>query len=390
MAQSFVPQDTDVVCTMMTVPTPQQIKTTLPSNVLFKSKNQPLLTIGDNKISDSFTCKNTASFWGGLQALALGIAIGAAVVLTGGAAAVVIVAACATSIVAGGVGLYKMAHDCDATKSLEWDNGHDKVTFNGDKALLNQSILQCPKGGRLTIIMNPVIAEKAADYISSNNNKEVLMKMGSQFVMGFITSFTGGMTVVATAVSGAVTMGMYIFTGWIGEKKLLSDNTSNIVANVGGEFASDIATDNIVANTKQLKQVAGGTKLAVKGVIKNNPLYKGMGQAVATKGIKEVQLQSLKKSITKTGSKLFAEPGKLKNATKLVAEGLIEGNPIKAGLGKYFTMKNLSLAGLVANIGIGYFAGGYTRDLEKETIEETDKFDKKDKDNGISIIAKKV
>ncbi len=391
MAQSFVPEDTNVVCTMMTVPSPQQVKITQASNVLFKSKEKPLLTAWDNKISCSFACKSPASFWGGLQALAAGIAIGAAVVLTGGAALVVVGVACAVSVAAGCTALYKMAHDCDATLNIKWEKPHDKVKFNSEKALLNRSILQCPKGGgTLTIIMSPAIAKEAAEYICSNNTKEVFAKMGSQFAIGFITSFTGGMTTVATAVSGLVTVGMYFASDFIEEKKLLSDNTSNVATNVVGTFAAGIIEDNIVANATQIKQVAVGTKFYAEGLVKNNPIYKGIGGGLAIKGFEEAQRQSVKKSVTQTASKLLAEPGRLKETTKLVGEGIIEGNPIKAGFGKYFTMKNLSLAGLVANIGIGYFANDYMDDLAENTVKMRKEFDKQDMNNGISIIAKEV
>ena len=121
MAESYVPQDTMAICTMMTNGAPQMIKVaTTPSNVMYSTKKQAFLTMSDNKLGGSFACKKPAKFWGGLQTLALGIAIGAAIVLTGGAAAVVIVAACAVGVFAGGVALFKMAHDCDATTKKKW------------------------------------------------------------------------------------------------------------------------------------------------------------------------------------------------------------------------------------------------------------------------------
>lgn len=61
-----------------------------------------------------------------------------------------------------------------------------KFGFNRDFALLNRSFLDCPKGGKITIIMDPVIAQKVADFITSNNTEEYLWQAGSQFVMGII------------------------------------------------------------------------------------------------------------------------------------------------------------------------------------------------------------
>lgn len=393
MAQSFVPEDTHVVCTMMTVTKPQQIKITQASNVNFKSKDKPLLTIGDNKISCSFACKAPASFWGGLQTLALGIAVGAAVVLTGGVAAGIILGACLASVAAGSIALWKIAHDCDATLDKKWMNPHNKVTFNKEKALLNRSYLQCPKGqGTLTIIMCPSLANEAAAYISSNNTDEVFIQMGSQFAMGFITSATAGWAAVAVGVSGAVTVGMYFVSDWIDKKELMDNTTSTVTTNVGETFISDFAQANIKANATQIKQVYGGAKLAAEGVAKNNPIYNGIGRAFMQKGVSEVQIQSAKKSIVQTTSKLVAEPGNLKNATKLFIEGVKEGNPIKEAFGKYAIGNNLSLAGLVANIGIGIWSGKVKNNLADEAEKKAHDLNEKDEaeNNGISIMAKKV
>lgn len=41
MAESYVPQDTTAVCTMMTNGAPQMIKITSPSNVMYSTKTQP-------------------------------------------------------------------------------------------------------------------------------------------------------------------------------------------------------------------------------------------------------------------------------------------------------------------------------------------------------------
>ncbi len=405
MAQSFVPEDTNVVCTMMTVPSPQQIKITQASNVLFKSKEKPLLTVGDNKISCSFACKSPASFWGGLQALAAGIAIGAAVVLTGGAALVVVGVACAVSVAAGCTALYKMAHDCDATLEKKWIKPHNRVTFNGEKALLNSSILQCPKGGgTLTIIMNPAIAKQAAEYISSNNNKEVLAQMGSQFVMGFITSATAGTSTIVVGVSGAITMGLYPLAECLGEN--YGKTAGNVPTNVTGAVVTDITEANVKANAKQLKLLAESAEMYWKeGILKDNPLAKGFAKFGAVKNLKDMKgvlPQNLTHNI-----------GALKNAkdaAKVATEGLVEGNISRFKWGSLFTAENfksikidkLSLGSLLVNIGIGMISDNYEGNLATDTEDMRKKLDRKDNaeiqkkieegeiPNGVSIIAKEA
>ncbi|MGD1320658.1 hypothetical protein [Chryseobacterium sp. 2R14A] len=46
-------------------------------------------------------------------------------------------------------------------------------------------------------------------FISNNNNKEAMMQMGSQFVMGVITGVTAGTSVIAVGVTGALTLALY-------------------------------------------------------------------------------------------------------------------------------------------------------------------------------------
>jgi hypothetical protein len=126
MAQSYVPQNTKVICTNMTSSSPQEIKATRSYIVIHTGKKQPLLTLVDNKLSNTLSCKVSGKLWGGFQALCIGIAIGAAIVLTGGLAAAVIITALAVSVVAGGTAIYKMAHDCDATLQVHWEKPHKR------------------------------------------------------------------------------------------------------------------------------------------------------------------------------------------------------------------------------------------------------------------------
>jgi hypothetical protein len=155
-----------------------------------------VLNEGDRKLSAAFTCKNPLMFWGGLEALCAGLAVAAlavAVVATGGLAAVAIgvcVAACAGGVAAGVTALVKM-NECD--KCLQqWQLPHSHVSVEGKKALLQTSFLSCSNGGVITIVLDPVVAQSAAEKISSNNNKEVLLQMGSQFLEGIIAIAANG------------------------------------------------------------------------------------------------------------------------------------------------------------------------------------------------------
>lgn len=356
MAESYVPQDTTAVCTMMTNGAPQMIKVTSPSNVIYSTKTQPFLTIRDNKLSGSFQCKAPAKFWGGLQALALGIAIGAAIVLTGGAAAVVIVAACAISVAAGGVALYKMAHDCDATLDREWQKVHEKVRFNQGKAILNRSYLDCPKKGKITIIMDPVIAQRAADFISNNNNKEVMMQMGSQLVMGVITGVTAGTSVIAVGVTGALTLSLYTPSEAFGDTDFGSNNegTTSTISAVG----SDAVTAGVGAglSATHITTEIGGT------IINSN-----VGNAVG--GLVQYGAGSATGNVTRSFE------GTIRN--------FIGHRGLKAN--NYAGYKGI--AGFVANIAIGTFADKYENSLAAGTALKAQKFDESDMNKGINVIA---
>lgn len=199
MAESFVPQETTVVCTNMTSGAPQKIGMYERTSItIYRSKDQPLLNIKDRKLSGSFQCKTSMKFWGGLQVLCAVLAVGAlaiATVATGGAvlvaiAAVVAVTAATASIGSGIVAIYKAAHDCDATLTSNWEEYHSIVNIEKSNALLNKSFMNCSKGGIVTIIMDPVLAQEAATQISDSNNKEVLAHFGAQAVMGVITVAT--------------------------------------------------------------------------------------------------------------------------------------------------------------------------------------------------------
>ena len=359
MAESYVPQDTMAICTMMTNGAPQMIKVaTTPSNVMYSTKKQAFLTMSDNKLGGSFACKKPAKFWGGLQTLALGIAIGAAIVLTGGAAAVVIVAACAVGVFAGGVALFKMAHDCDATKEVKWNETHKKVYFNKDLALLNRSFLDCPKGGKITIIMDPVIAQKAADFITSNNTEEYLWQAGSQLVMGFIGGVTAGTSAIAVGVSAIISGVMYFPSEWLGDTNWGGENVAT------ASSASAMATDVVAATTGAvITNATGGVITDVGGTILNADVG-GIVQGVGHEAV-----------------------GRATGNASQAAGGILSRNVGHYGLKSNGYQGYKGIAGFIANIAIGTYADNKENKLAAETAFEAQKFDDLDKGNGINVIA---
>lgn len=208
MANSYIIQGTNVVCTNMQVPGPLKVGvSTTNTNIVHTNKAQYFLNIEDRKISESFKCKMAAKKWGGLALLCAGLAIGGAILLTvatGGLAAPALIALAATvttagvavaatgAVVAIGIGIYKEVHDCDVTLSTQWERFHDSVKFQGQNALLNSSIMNCPQGGVVTLIVDPVIAQQTAEFISNNNRKEILAQGLSKLGVGIIGGLTGG------------------------------------------------------------------------------------------------------------------------------------------------------------------------------------------------------
>ncbi|MCV9930474.1 DUF4280 domain-containing protein [Flavobacterium sp. LS1R49] len=235
MANSYIPEGTSVICTLMQKGPNMIGISDRTSYVIHTNKKAPLLNMNDKKISDSFNCKNTSKFWGGLQALCVGIAIGAlvvgalaATVLTGGAAAVLFVAVAATlgvSIGAGLTGLYKLAHDCDATKDSQWTLEHPTVRIEGARALLNQSTLNCLKGGKISIIIDPALAIIAAEQIINNNKNEVNAHMASQLVMGIITGATAA-TPASLVIASPLAIYFYS-SGQMDEEERRAKNQEN-------------------------------------------------------------------------------------------------------------------------------------------------------------------
>jgi hypothetical protein len=345
MAESYIPQGTNVICTYMMSSSPQTAQSTRPYKTLYKSKNVPLLTIVDNKISGSLSCKSPAKFWGGLAALAVGIAIGAACVLTGGLLVAVIIAASVVAVSSGVMMGIKIAHDCDSTLDAKWKQVHSTVYIQKEKALLNKSFLPCPKGGVLNLIIDPVIAKEAAKQISSNNRKEVGIQLGSQLVMGVIS----GLTMAGIGVLGAVTTAVLTPLGyWSGEDKLIAKSI----------MSDDVADTPFVGGTVE------ATASTVAGTAAPGALIMGTGYVAYGAGV------------------LVKSPGTqlLGGVATAIGKNRIIGDF------KLSSMKN-GLMGAAANLIIGETTDMWEKSYEEDSRRKWEDQNKKDKNNDISIIS---
>src|SRR5574344_253636 len=265
MSDSYIPEDTCVICSYMTCGTPMKLKFSRP-NVCppcHSNSKFPLLNKEDKRLSCSFECIVSGSFWGGLEALCAGIAVAALVVVVaasgpiGWAAAALCVGACGVGIFSGGVALYKIAHDCDATLSPSsiWKDLKSSVKFDGAEALLNKSVMNCTKGGKISIIMDPVIALNAARDISDYNMAAFNSQMESQFTIGFIGTLTSSDNPLSLRGSGVLASPEYVF----GES--IETNTAEDVAISAGEYVGGgLATS---AGTRAVGQVMMGVGTVV-------------------------------------------------------------------------------------------------------------------------------
>ncbi|WDF56091.1 PAAR-like protein [Mucilaginibacter sp. KACC 22063] len=350
MSQSYVPQNTKVICTNMTTSTPQEIKATRSYIVIHKSNNQPLLTLVDTKLSNTFSCKVSGKLWGGFQALCIGIAIGAAIVLTGGLATVVIIAALAVSVIAGGTAIYKMAHDCDATLQVKWKDYNKTVFIQGQQAILHNSTLPCPKKGVVSIIMDPAIAADAAKEISRNNNDEILAQMTSQMFIGAVGTATAGAP-VAAVLAASLTAGMYF--------------PAEAAGNSSNEVLKNAATTNI-GGAAITDGVAGAFG---KGAIVNKNVW----------NLLKGSYQSAAAEVTGDAAQGLEGAFRIAIANKNL-KGFEEGSKFSG-----YT----AIGGVLANITVGYASDKLEEHFAEEAGKAKQEASDSDRKNGINVLSVK-
>lgn len=287
MGQSYIREETNVVCTNMTCGTPQLLLRGAQNGlVINKSSDKPVLNIDAKKISAPFACKMATKVWGGLQSFLLGVAVGAAAIflvaatiVTCGAALPAIIGAIAitseavalTSIAVGGLAAgyaehkkqEELEHDCDVTMESDWFKPHDEVLIEKKKALRNRSYMLCNTGGTINIILDPEVAKAAAAYISKMNSLEIQEQENNKFLQGVISGFTGGATPIALAISVGLYTGALDFLNFWNDDSLGETRTSN-----NNDSPSGNSVKNSVGTNVYGSGVGGGADNAVSAGIK--------------------------------------------------------------------------------------------------------------------------
>ena len=354
MAESYIPAEAYVICSKMTCGVPRKL---LPSRsdktVAHSNGSKILLTVEDRKIDESFECVEEGLSWGGFEALAAGICIGAlvvATVATGGlalAATGVMFAAAGATVISGVGGIISIAHACDYTLESIWAGKSSSVKFNKHAALLNKSSMKClGSGGVINIILDKQIAMDAAKAISDSNMNAFYWKMGSQFVMGAITAITAASSAVSLVAAAVLAIPSY-FSWWI----LDSDDLSSTTRNTGSGAITYIAG---MVVTKEVKSTAS---LIMTGA-KTAGGYAQYGYAVLKKNL-DAQLE---------GAIRAAIHSKQINPSQLKG--------FAAGLG-----------GAAVNVGIGIVADNNIDDYKKEASDKNDIANKDDKLNSINVVS---
>lgn len=352
MAESYIPAEAYVICSKMTCGVPRKL---LPSRgdktVAHSNGSKILLTGEDRKIDESFECVEKGLDWGGFEALAAGICIGAlvvATVATGGlalAATGVMFAAAGATVISGVGGIISIAHACDCTLESTWAGKSSSVRFNKHAALLNRSFMTCSgSGGFINIILDKQIAMDAAKAISDSNMNAFYWKMGSQFVMGAITAITAASSSVSLVVAAVLAVPSY-FSWKIPEK--YSPTIRNIGAGAITYIAGMVVTKEVKSTVSLIMtgaKTAGGYVQYGYGVLVEN---------IGTQFEGAIRTAIHSKQIN---------PSQLKGFT--------------AGLG-----------GAAVNVGIGIVADNNIDDNRKDASDKNKNANKDDKLNSINVVS---
>jgi hypothetical protein len=351
MAESYIPAEAYVICSNMTCGVPRKL---LPSRsdktVAHSNGSKILLTVEDRKIDESFECVEEGLSWGGFEALAAGICIGAlvvATVATGGlalAATGVMFAAAGATVISGVGGIISIAHACDCTLESTWSAESLSVRFNKNAALLNRSFMNCKNKGVINIILDKQIAMDAAKAISDSNMNAFYWRMGSQFVMGAITAITAASSAVSLVAAAVLAVPSY-FGWWLPDD--LSSTTSNIGAGAITYIAGLVVTKEVKST---VSLIMTGSKTAAG--------YAQYGYGVLVENIGTQFEGAIRTAIH----------------SKQINPSQLKG--FAAGLG-----------GAAVNVGIGIAADNNIDDYQKEASDENKNANNDDKLNSINVVS---
>ncbi len=254
----YLPQKSFVVCTHQVNPTPGKLladPNMWQFSVIYKSKNQPLLTEVDMLLMDDFECKNN---WGkslGWAAFAGGLVAGILVATGVGAIVVCLVAITVAAIV---FTINSKATNCNPNL-IEWKNPHSKVKFEGHKALTQTAFLTCSAGpGILAPFLDESEAKSAAKNVAYRNWGEVGITTVISGLFGFAVGYASG---AALAGGGGIGAALYaggkeVVVGFVGAYLIYQPISNLESAGMQSYFKSDngdTSYDNMLSARQELE-----------------------------------------------------------------------------------------------------------------------------------------
>ncbi|EEX17647.1 hypothetical protein [Prevotella veroralis] len=357
-----------------------------------------LLTVEDRKIDESFECVKKGLDWGGFEALAAGICIGAlvvATVATGGlalAATGVMYAAAGATVISGVGGIISIANACDCTLESTWSAESLSVRFNKNAALLNRSFMKCKNKGVINIILDKQIAMDAAKAISDSNMNAFYWRMGSQFVMGAITAITAASSGVALVGAAVLAVPSY-FSWWLPDD--LSSTTSNITSGAityGLGLASGAGAAGVGIGIMAGSNVVGSLSGTIVGAVINKIGVNEQKATIETLKNAGPAIRNTPAMIT-TGTKTafgYIQYGwgvltkNIDTQFKGAIRTAVHSKHFKAIEGKGFIA---GIVGAVVNVGIGIAADNHIDDYKKEASDKNDIANKADNSNSINVVS---
>lgn len=397
MAESYIPAEAYVICSKMTCGVPRKL---LPSRgdktVAHSNGSKILLTVEDRKIDKSFECVEKGLDWGGFEALAAGICIGAlvvATVATGGlalAATGVMYAAAGATVISGVGGIISIANACDCTLESTWSAESSSVSFNKNAALLNRSFMKCKNKGVINIILDKQIAMDAAKAISDSNMNAFYWKMGSQFVMGAITAITAASSGVSLV--GAAVLAVPSYFSWGLKLSPTAKNTVSGIITYGAGLGSGAGAAGVGVGIMVGSNVAGSVPKTIVGAVINKIGVNEQKATIETLKNPGPAIRNTPAMIT-TGTKTafgYIQYGwgvltkNMDTQLKGAIRTAVHSKHFKAIEGKGFVA---GIVGAAVNVGIGIVADNNIDDYQKEASRKNDFADIDDKSNSINVVS---
>ncbi|WP_279187988.1 type IV secretion protein Rhs [Prevotella melaninogenica] len=355
-----------------------------------------LLTVEDRKIDKSFECVEKCLDWGGFEALAAGICIGAlvvATVATGGlalAATGVMYAAAGATVISGVGGIISIANACDCTLESTWSAESSSVSFNKNAALLNRSFMKCKNKGVINIILDKQIAMDAAKAISDSNMNAFYWKMGSQFVMGAITAITAASSGVSLV--GAAVLAVPSYFSWGLKLSPTAKNTVSGIITYGAGLGSGAGAAGVGVGIMVGSNVAGSVPKTIVGAVINKIGVNEQKATIETLKNPGPAIRNTPAMIT-TGTKTafgYIQYGwgvltkNMDTQLKGAIRTAVHSKHFKAIEGKGFVA---GIVGAAVNVGIGIVADNNIDDYQKEASRKNDFADIDDKSNSINVVS---